>query len=311
MDTLEALQDLVARHATGSRCPTALPGLTLFRSDAVSPCSVQTIYAPMLCVIVQGRKRVVVGDTPLEYAAADSLVTSVHLPVSGNITEATPDCPYLALSLDLDLTALAGFLLELAPELSPKPSPKLSPARPGEQPFRAIAVRHGSPDMLEALVRLLRLLDRPAEIAPLAPLLVREIQFRLLTGDHAPMLRQITLAGSRTAQVVRAIDWIRQNFARPLHIATLARIAGMSPASLYRHFKAVTTMSPLQYQKQLRLQEARHLLVSRGDDAATAGFTVGYGSPSQFSREYHRLFGAPPRQDLDRRRATSATLTAI
>jgi len=294
MDTLIELQHLISRHVSGPYLSTAIPGLTLLQADGVSPCSVQTVYSPMVCVIAQGRKRVVIGNITLEYDAASYLISSVHLPVSGSVTEASPDRPYFALSLALDPKALAAFLLDLPPEQRD----------PG--PSRGIAVSRYAPELLEAFVRLLRLLDRPEDIAPLAPLLIREIHYRLLTGDHADMLRAVAMQESRTAQISRAIDWIRQNFASPLHIDTLARLADMSPASLHRHFKAITAMSPLQYQKQLRLQEARHFLLSRNDDAAAAGFAVGYGSPSQFSREYHRLFGAPPRQDIDRLRAPPA-----
>jgi len=292
MDRLTQLQQLISRHVIGPCFSTAIPGLNLLRADIVSACSVQTVYSPMVCVIAQGSKRVVIGNITLDYDAASYLISSVHLPVSGSVTEASPDRPYLALSLALDPKILATFLLDLSPE------------KRDLGPPRGIAVSRYAPELLEAFVRLLRLLDRPDEIAPLAPLLVREIHYRLLTGDHANMLRAIAMQESRTAQINRVIDWIRQNFASPLHIDTLARLADMSPASLHRHFKAITAMSPLQYQKQLRLQEARHLLLSQNDDAAAAGFAVGYGSPSQFRREYHRLFGAPPRQDIDRLRAT-------
>jgi len=292
MDILTELQHLISRHVIGPYLSTAIPGLNLLRADGVSLCSVQTVYSPMVCIIAQGRKRVVIGNITLDYDAASYLISSVHLPVSGSVTEASRDRPYLALSLALDPKVLADFLFNLHPEQ----------CDPG--PLRGIAVSRYAPELLEAFVRLLRLLDRPEEIAPLASLLIREIHYRLLTGDHADMLRAVAMQESRTAQINRVIDWIRQNFASPLRIDTLARLADMSPASLHRHFKAITAMSPLQYQKQLRLQEARHLLLSKNDDAAAAGFAVGYGSPSQFSREYHRLFGAPPRQDIDRLRAT-------
>jgi len=286
IDTLTELQDLISRHVTAPQSSSAVPGLNLLQADTVSPCSVQTVYSPMVCIIAQGRKRVVVGNATLDYDAAQYLISSVHLPVSGNVTEATPDRPYLALSLALDPKILGSFLLELPW------------GQRNRNPTRGIAVSRCAPDLLEIFVRLARLLDRPAEIGPLAPLMIREIHYRLLIGDHADMLREIAVQESRTAQIMRVIDWIRQNFARPLQIRTLTRLAGMSPASLHRHFKAITSMSPLQYQKQLRLQEARHLLVSGNDNAAAAGYAVGYGSPSQFSREYHRLFGQPPRQDI-------------
>jgi AraC-like DNA-binding protein len=199
------------------------------------------------------------------------------------------------LGLELDPKLLATILLEL---------PK---SRKETGMCRGIAVSPGSPELLEAFVRLVRLLDSPADIVPLAPLVVREIYYRLLTGEQATMLRQIALQESRLPQVLRVIEWIRQNYAKPLHIATLARLASMSPASLHRQFKAVTAMSPLQYQKQVRLQEAQNIMVSKSTDVASAGYEVGYGSPSQFSREYHRMFGTPPRQHMNQVRSLGQT----
>ena len=303
--SLKQLQRQIARHCTGSQTTTAIPGLTLLRSDGVMTSPVQAIYTPMVCLIAQGRKQVMLGGETLEYDAAKYLVSSVDLPVSGRITEATPSRPYLALSLSLDADALASLLLQIRSAQAPGGAF----VRPAPVP-RALAITSAMPDLLDAFVRLLRLLDRPAEVEALAPLIVREILFRLLTGAHAPMLRQIALRESRTQQVVRAINWIRRNYARPLHIGDLVSVAHMSPPSLYRHFKAVTAMSPLQYQKQIRLQEARRQLVSQQQDAAAVAFAVGYGSPSQFSREYRRLFGTSPRQDATRLMREEAAATA-
>ena len=225
-------------------------------------------------------------------------MVSVDLPAVATITSATPEQPYLALSLLLDPHVLAALLLEL-------------PVRPpAAAPSRGIAVARYAPELLDGFVRLLRLLDRPADVAVLAPLIVREIHYRLLTGPQAAMVQQIALRRSQTAQVTRAIGWIRQNYAKPLRVETLARLAGMSPASLHRHFKSVTAMSPLQYRQQIRLLEARHLLMSRTEDAASVAYTVGYGSPSQFSREYRRLFGAPPRRDVELLRTSGRRLSA-
>ena len=303
MNPLDDLQLLLSRHATQPLTPTAIPGLTLMRVDAVSVCTIPAVYTPMLCIIAQGSKQVVVGSTTLHYNTGRYLVSSVDLPASGRVTEATPTHPYLALGLDLDPMLLATLFLDL-------PRSQKLPAL-----SRGVAVSPVSPELLEPFVRLLRLLETPADIAPLAPLILREILYRLLTGDQAAMLSQIALGEHRVTQVLRVIDWIRSHFARPLGTTALARLAGMSPASLHRHFKAVTAMSPLQYQKQIRLQEARSLMVSGNVDAASAGYAVGYSSPSQFSREYHRLFGAPPRQHIERMRSpgdaeTSATLSA-
>ena len=290
MKSLDELKHLIARHSTGRYTPTAIPGLTLLRADAVSTSPTRVVAPPMVCVIAQGGKRVVIGRSILEYDEARCLIVSVDLPVMTSITSATPERPYLALSLALDAQVLAALLLDLPTQ------------RPAPRPSRGIAVTRHSPELLDAFVRLVRLLDRPADIDVLVPLIVREIYFRLLTGAHAAVLRQVALPTSRTERVTHAIGWIRQNYAKPLRVAALARLAGMSSASLYRYFRAITAMSPLQYRRQIRLQEARHLLLSQKEDATSAAFTVGYGSPSQFSREYRRLFGAPPRRDVERLR---------
>jgi len=298
MERLDELKRLIARHSTGQFTRTLIPGLALVRSDAVTTSALHVVGSPMVCVAAQGSKRVIVGRSIVEYGAADYLVVSVDLPAVASVTSATPERPYLATSLMLDPQALAALLLEL-------------PARqPAGRPSRGIAATRTPPELLDAFVRLLRLLDRPADIDVLAPLIVREIGYRLLTGPHAVMVRQIALRKSRTAQVTRAIGWIRQNYTKPLRVGALARLAGMSPASLHRHFKAVTAISPLQYRQQIRLLEARRLLVSQLEDAAAVAFTVGYGSPSQFSREYRRLFGAPPRQDVERIRTGGRGLSA-
>ena len=256
------------------------------RSKTVSSCMIAAVYSPMVCIIAQGRKQVIAGDTTLDYDVGKYLVSSVDLPVSAMITAATPEHPYLALALELDPKLLATVLLDL-------------PKSEDRKTLRCgVAVSRNSPALLEAFVRLLRLLDSPNDVAHLAPLVLREIYYRLLTGEQSAMLRQMALPQHRLPQVLKAIGWIRHNYAKPLSIASLARLASMSPASLHRQFKAVTAMSPLQYQKQIRLQEARQIMVSESVDAASAGYAVGDGSPSQFSREYHRMFGFPPRQHL-------------
>ena len=286
MDHLEALKKLLQRHSAEPSCSTPVAGLSLMRSDTVSSCMIAAVYSPMVCIIAQGKKQVIAGDTTLDYDVGKYLVSSVDLPVSAIITGATPKHPYLALALELDPKLLANVLLDL-------------PQSEDRKTLRCgVAVGRNSPALLEAFVRLLRLLDSPDDIAHLAPLVLREIYYRLLTGEKSAMLRQMVLPQNRLSQILKAIRWIRHNYAKPLHIAFLARLASMSPASLHRQFKAVTSMSPLQYQKQIRLQEARQIMVSESVDAASAGYAVGYGSPSQFSREYRRMFGIPPRQHL-------------
>ncbi len=288
------LRDSIARHCGGGRCATAIPRLTLMRSDAPTV-PAGSIHRPVLCIIAQGRKRVILGDKLFEYDAAKYLIVSVDLPVTGEVCEATPARPYLALSLALDQTTLASLLLDMAEDV------------PASDGVTGLAVRSLTPDLLDPVARLLHLLDRPCDIAMLAPMAEREILYRLLRGQEGALLRQIALTDSRLSRINRAIGWIRGNFAQSFRVEILAEEAGMSPSSFHRHFKAVTTMSPLQYQKQVRLQEARRLLLSHHQNASGIGFTVGYESPSQFSREYSRLFGVPPARDAARLRELPST----
>ncbi|MQT15107.1 AraC family transcriptional regulator [Segnochrobactrum spirostomi] len=289
-ESISRLADLIARHCDVSRWTTPIPRLTLLRSDTPTM-PIGVTYNPVVCFIAQGAKRAILGERVFDYDPAHYLVASVDLPVTGGISRASPQEPYLAASLALDRSLLATMLLEMGD------GPRSTDPQPG------MAVTAMTPDLLDSLIRLVSLLDRPTDAAMLAPLVEREILYRLLCGEQGALLRQIALADSSVSRVSRVITWIRANFAKPLRIELLAEIAGMSASSLHRHFKAVTTMSPLQYQKQLRLQEARRLLLSQHVDAASIGFSVGYESPSQFSREYSRLFGAPPARDATRLRA--------
>ena len=287
-DSLKELCALIAQHCDGRRTSTAIPRVGLVRSDTPTlPMGV--VYQPMLYIVAQGAKQALLGDNIVEYAAGQYLVVSVDLPITGSVIQASPEAPYLALSLELAPAVLADMLLSL-------------PGTAQDAPLPGLAVSPVTPDLLDAAVRLLRLLGRPADIPMLAPLAEREILYRLLTGAQAPMLRQIALAHSRMAQVGQAIGWIRSHFAEPLRIDDVAQRANMSASTFHRHFKAVTAMSPLQYQKQIRLQEARRLLLAGQADAASIGFTVGYESPSQFSREYARMYGQPPLRDAVRLR---------
>ncbi|MBB5754883.1 AraC family transcriptional regulator [Prosthecomicrobium pneumaticum] len=290
---MDELRSLIARHGPIGRTATAIPGVSLLRAEATTTAA-PSVYQPLFCVVAQGAKRLLVGDRVLVYDEAKYIVVSVDMPVSGEIVAASPDAPYLAFSLALDRTALATMLIEMG---GAEPEP---PAPIG------MAVSPVTPDLLDPVKRLMRLLDRPGEIAMLAPLAEREILYRLLTGPQGAMLRQIALADSRLSRVSRAIDWIRRHYDRPLRIEALAEVAGMSHSTFHRHFRAVTAMSPLQFQKHIRLQEARQLLLSRQGDAGAVGFAVGYESASQFSREYARLFGAPPARDAARLRGLSA-----
>lgn len=273
--------------------PMTLPGLQIIANCTVTEAQ-QLVYEPMLCLILDGAKNTTLGTETHPYRAGQYLVVSADLPVSGQVIAA----PYLAVGIPLDPAVIADLMIEA------------TDAVPKAAPVRALAVSEMDDDLIDAVTRLVRLLDRPQEAAVLAPLIRRELMWRLLTGERADMMRQIGSAGGRLDQVRKAIRWLRVHYAEPMRIERLAEVAGMSETSLHRHFKAVTAMSPLQYQKQIRLQEARNLLLSRGRDVAGIGFDVGYDSPSQFSREYARLFGRPPGRDLERLRADPSLAVA-
>jgi len=270
--------------------PTAIERMSLIRSSRPGE-PVHALHQPALCIIAQGSKQVILGEEVFLYDASRHLVVSVDLPVTARVLQATPQAPYLCFRLDLDPGELAAMLLQAG---LPTPSQRTS--------ARGVYLGETCPLMLDAVLRLVRLLETPEDIPALAPLAMREILYRLLKGEHGWRLNQIVTANSQAQRIARVIGWLKEHFAEPLRIEDVAREVHMSTSSLHHHFKAVTAMSPLQYQKQLRLQEARRLMLSEDVDAATAGFRVGYESPSQFSREYSRLFGAPPARDQRRLR---------
>jgi len=284
---LAALSERIARWTEGVEAfETAVPGLGLFRRT--EPSEPHTgLYEPSLCLVAQGAKRVKLGDDTYVYDAQNYLITSVHLPTVVQVTDASVEKPYLGLRLTFDLRELAQLMAD-----SRLPAPR------SQQTDRGMATGATSAALIDACVRLIDLLATPEDIPILAPVIQREILYRLLTGDQGARLRQIAVAGSQSQQIARAIDWIKHNYAEPLRIDDLAEKARMSPSTFHHHFRSMTALSPLQYQKQLRLQEARRLMLAEHLDAATAAFQVGYESPSQFSREYGRLFGAPPLRDI-------------
>jgi AraC-like DNA-binding protein len=264
-----------------------LPALMLFRSDELSG-SVCAVYEPCVAVILQGRKRVVLGDDTLFYDTQRYLVASLDLPAMATILEASPERPYIALVLRLDLRELAGLLLA-------GPLPPLAAAS-GDG--RAMATGEVTAPLLDAFRRLLDLSGRPQDLAALAPLVQREILYRLLVGEAGGRLRQIATVDSHGHQIARAIGCLKARYTEPLRVEELAREARMSVSTFHHHFKAMTAMSPLQYQKRLRLSEARRLMLADNLEASTAAYRVGYESASQFSREYGREFGAPPTRDI-------------
>jgi AraC-like DNA-binding protein len=283
MSSLPELQRLLHRHAGQE----LLPSVLVKASDTPTE-PMPAVSDPVFALVGQGRKRTILGDTVFDYGAGQYLVVSVDLPVIAHVVEA----PYVVFGMRLEPALIAGLLLETA-----------APRTPGERaPVESpgIAVSTAPEDLLDPVVRLMRLLDHPADLPVLGAAIEREIVWRLITGDQGAMVRQIGLADSRLAQIGRAIRWIRQNYADLFRVEDAARVAGMSVTSFHRHFRAVTTMTPIQYQKQIRLQEARARLIAEPHDVAGVGFAVGYESPSQFSREYRRMFGAPPGADAAR-----------
>lgn len=264
---------------------SAIPSLTVLRANSPS-IPTPSLYDPSLCIVVQGRKRALLGDDVYYYDALNYLTVSVTLPAIGHVLEATPDKPYLCLRLELDARMIGELLLQVGRSAVP-PSTD-----------RGLYVARTSPQLLDAVLRMTRLLEQPRDAAILAPLVLREIHYRVLTGELGHRLRELCVVDSQVNRIARAIELLRKRFTESLRIEDLAAAAHMSESSLHHRFKAVTAMSPMQFQKQLRLHEARRLMLTEGLEAAAAAHRVGYESPSQFSREYRRLFGAPPRREI-------------
>lgn len=285
MDQVNEIRMLVERHGQEGATKTSVAGLTLY-VETDPAMATYVVHRPVLALIVGGAKRTVLGGRVFQVGPGDYVAVSVDLPASGQVTAA----PYAAVTLDLDPTVLASLMTDTA--------------SPAADVSAAVEINRAGPDLLDSLLRLVRLIEHPQDMAVLAPLIQREVLWRLLQSPSGPMVRQIALVDSRLSRVSRAVTWLRANFAAPMRIERLAALAAMSPASFHRHFKAATAMSPLEYQKQIRLQTARARLLAQPDNVADIGFSVGYESPSQFSREYARLFGEPPGRDATRLRAS-------
>lgn len=268
---------------------TGIPRVSMVQAEA---CSSQ-VYQPMLHLVLQGSKTLSVGEQILEYATATYFIVPVDVPATGEIRPGDAGQPYLATSLTLDSSLIANVLA----------ATKWPAGQPAGQRFSAT---QAPSELIDAWLRMMRLIDKPGEIEMLAPLIEQEILFRVLQGSMGGLLREIARSDGHLTQIRRVIHWIRGNFAEPLRVETLAAMADMSVAAFYRHFRAVTAMTPIQYQKRLRLLRARWLLLFAPRDAASIAFEVGYESASQFSREYARLFGLPPTRDVARFRPQSS-----
>lgn len=292
----QEIASIAARYATDEgEVQTAIDALGISKRSAPSaPC--HGSYRPCFAMVIQGAKSVQLGTDTINYGAGDYLLTSLDLPVAWRVVEASDEVPHFCITLAISNDKLLDVMSRVHISRSSEPAVAQ----------RGIVVNAATPELLDAAIRLLRLLDRPDDIPAMAPLLEQEILYRILTGPAGGQLMSIAAGDSHGSRIARAIAWLRENFARPLRIEDLADHIGMSTSSFHHHFKTITAMTPVQYQKQLRLQEARRLMLLERLDVGTAGHRVGYQSPSQFSREYSRVYGMSPVRDIEASREAMA-----
>ena len=281
----EELTERISRAVSADGAKEVFPGFYLARASKPSE-SLNTVYQPAFCLVAQGRKRALLGEEVFRYDPGHYLLFTVDLPLIFQVDKATPDEPYLGLRLDLDPSLVASVLMESGIKI-----------KKGDANAKAMDVHSIDANLLDAVVRLVRLRDESGSSNVLAPLIVKEIIYRLLAGGQGARLAHLLPSGD-TKRISRAIGHLREHFDEPLKIDDIARQLGMSVSGFHHHFKSVTAMSPLQFQKQIRLQEARRLMLGEDLDAASAGFRVGYEDPSYFSRDYKKLFGSPPQRDI-------------
>jgi AraC-like DNA-binding protein len=288
----EELVERIARALPEDGTLDVLTSIRLARSSgATAP--IHSLYQPSFCVVAQGRKQALLGEEVFRYDSGHYLIYTVDLPLTFQVKEASRERPYLGFRLNLDAALVASVMMESGLE-----------PRKGKVSLKAMDVSPMDANLLDAVVRLVRLLDAPDESKVLAPLIIREIVFRLLADGQGERLSHLLTAGKDTQRISKAIGLLRENYAVPLKMEDLAHELGMSLSGFHHHFKSVTAMSPLQFQKQIRLQEARRLMLNEDCDAASAGYRVGYEDPAYFSREYKKLFGAPPQRDISKLRST-------
>ncbi len=299
-ELLDEIRNCIAAHARPD-LSTSIDGLLLSNVSTTPATPEYSVTHPLLVIMAEGGKRLLLGDQVVEYGRGDCLVITANLPVTGHWLDTDGTGRVLGMGLVLRPAAIAELLLKA-------PASRWPRGAPGGP---AMATGAAPPELLDAAVRMLRLVDEPADAPVLAPLITQEILWRLLAGPLGDTVRQIGLADSELTHVSRAIAWIRDNYAEPMRVDDLARLCGLSTSAFHRHFRAVTAMSPLQFQKRIRLQQARSILVTRPGDIAGAGHLVGYDSPSQFTREYRRLFGAPPGRDAERLRADTPMVASL
>lgn len=300
-DYLSEINAVIARSTeSDGLTPTAVDHLFFGRQSSPS-LPMHLAQWPCFALVTQGAKRLTLGDEVFHYGVGDCLLVTLDLPVVSCIVEATPERPKLSLGMAIDSARLQEVLSRVS----------LPPEVLRGDTLRGVAVHKAPLELLDAMLRLVRLLERPQDIAAMAPLIEQEILYRLLTGPHGPTLLRIASANSPGNKIAKAIAWLRQHYAQPLRIETLAQHVGMSPSSLHHHFSQVTAMTPLQYQKRLRLQEARRLMLVDCLDVGSAGYRVGYQSASQFSREYSRQFGLSPLRDVESARGNIEGYTPV
>jgi len=285
----DELVERVARAVPGDGVLEAFPGLFLGRSSKLTE-PLHSVFKPAFCVIAQGSKQVLLGEEVFRYDPGHYLISTVDLPIISQVVEASEHRPYFSFRLNLDPSLVAAVMMESGGETNK-----------GDASVKAMDVSAIDPSLLDAVVRMVRLLDAPDEIPMVAPLIIREIVYRLLRGEQGARLGHL-LSSADTRRISKAIGRLREHFDEPLKIESIARELGMSVSGFHHHFKSVTAMSPLQFHKQIRLQEARRLMLGEDLDAASAAVRVGYEDPSYFSREYKKLFGAPPQRDIARLR---------
>lgn len=282
---MKELLQITSELSTGEGIrDTAIASLKIIKTSFPHE-KIHTVYTPSLCVILQGEKDVSLGDEVYTYAPGEFIVVTVDLPITGEVTEASVKKPYYCLMLELDPVVVFDVIKEQSQMKT-------------NQDKRGVFVGEVEEGMHDALLRLVKCLQNPKDIPVLAPMYIREVIYRLLNSKYGDAVKQLGIVGSQTQRIAKVIDSIKASFTKPLKMEALAKSAGMSPASFHKYFKEITRMSPLQFQKQLRLQEARRMLMGGDLDAGSVSYEVGYESPSQFSREYARLFGLPPKSDV-------------
>ncbi len=288
----EELVERMTRAVPNDTVIEVFPGLYIGRSSRLTE-RLHSVFKPAFCVIAQGSKQVLLGDEVLSYDSGHYLISTVDLPIVSHVAEASEAKPYLSFRLDLEPSIVASLVMEAGIE-----------TKKSDANVKAMDVSSIDAEMLDAVVRLMRLLDTPNELKILAPLIIREIIYRLLKGEQGARLGHLIASTGDTKRISEAVRRLRANIDQPLKIENMAREIGMSVSGFHHHFKSVTAMSPLQFQKQIRLQEARRLMLGEDLDAANAGFRVGYEDPSYFSRDYKKLFGAPPQRDIAKLRGS-------